>query len=107
VTRAIFFDLTPTFHGGRWAKIAEAIALARDPIADISELERVRFVMKDGQLVRNDLASHGGASSNGGNNPAWHMGTPQISHWTSQRGRAERTRLTIQNGLAREGMLLC
>jgi len=25
--------------------------------ADISELERVRFVMKDGQVVRNDLAS--------------------------------------------------
>jgi hypothetical protein len=37
---------------------ADLVAVAEDPIADISELERVRFLMKDGQLVRNDLASH-------------------------------------------------
>ncbi len=34
---------------------ADVIAVAGDPLKDISELERVQFVMKDGSVFKNDL----------------------------------------------------
>jgi imidazolonepropionase-like amidohydrolase len=36
-------------------KFADIIAVSGDPIADVTEMERVKFVMKGGVVVRNDL----------------------------------------------------
>jgi Amidohydrolase family len=36
-------------------KFADLIAITGDPLQDISELERVRFVMKGGRIVKDTL----------------------------------------------------
>lgn len=36
-------------------KFADLVAVAGDPVADVAELERVRFVMKGGAVIKNDL----------------------------------------------------
>jgi imidazolonepropionase-like amidohydrolase len=38
-------------------KLADIIAVAGNPLTDVTEMERVRFVMKGGMVMKNDLAS--------------------------------------------------
>ena len=39
-------------------KFADIIAVLGNPLSDLSEMERVRFVMKGGTVIRNDLTGH-------------------------------------------------
>jgi imidazolonepropionase-like amidohydrolase len=38
-------------------KYADVVAVTGDPLADITELQRVKFVMKGGRVFRDDLGA--------------------------------------------------
>jgi len=46
-------DRAGTIEAGKWADI---VAVAGDPLKDITELQRVRFVMKGGVVYKNEVA---------------------------------------------------
>jgi imidazolonepropionase-like amidohydrolase len=48
-------DNVGSIEAGRYADI---IAVSGDPVSDITELERVKFVMKGGAVVKNEFAAH-------------------------------------------------
>lgn len=53
--RALFGIIEP-------GKFADLIAVAGDPLKDITELERVRFVMKGGAVIKNELTGRAAAN---------------------------------------------
>ncbi len=46
-------DKVGTIEAGKWADI---VAVDGDPLADVTTLERVKFVMKGGEVVKNQYA---------------------------------------------------
>ncbi|HLL72002.1 MAG TPA: amidohydrolase family protein [Pyrinomonadaceae bacterium] len=58
----LFLGERAPFGAIETGKFADLIAVAGDPLKDIVELENVRFVMKGGTVVKNELTTKGASS---------------------------------------------
>jgi imidazolonepropionase-like amidohydrolase len=56
--RMLNYDMEDHIGSIDRGKYADIIAVGGNPLVDISEMERVKFVMKGGVVVRNDFAPH-------------------------------------------------
>lgn len=55
VARVLNYDWANRVGSVEKGKFADLIAVSGDPMADITEMQRVKFVMKGGMVVRNEL----------------------------------------------------
>jgi imidazolonepropionase-like amidohydrolase len=55
---AASLGLAPEIGTLEVGRLADVIVVDGDPAADITAVDRVQLVMKDGQLARSDLAGH-------------------------------------------------
>ena len=55
VNNAEVFGLLDRVGSIEKGKFADLIAVSGDPLADITELQRVKFVMKGGKIIRNEM----------------------------------------------------
>jgi imidazolonepropionase-like amidohydrolase len=55
--RLLNYDMEKQIGSIEKGKLADIIAVAGNPTVDVTEMERVRFVMKGGVVIRNDLAA--------------------------------------------------
>jgi imidazolonepropionase-like amidohydrolase len=49
------FDLGKQVGSVEPGKFADVVAVAGDPLADITEMQRMKFVMKGGVVFRNEI----------------------------------------------------
>ena len=55
VAKVLNYDWDDRIGSIEAGKFADLIAVAGDPLTDVTELQRVKFVMKGGVVMRNDL----------------------------------------------------
>ena len=59
ITSAELFGWSDRVGSIEKGKFADLVAVSGDPLADITELQRVKFVMKGGKIIRSDMGKKG------------------------------------------------